>query len=70
MGKKVGKKSENDKIWANFAPPPILMGVAPQNVDPIYKITPISDLLSYKGSLLVEPSRRSVGERKKERNFC
>jgi len=41
-------------------------------MDPIYKITPISGLVSYKGSLLVEPSRRYIGERKKkkERNFC
>jgi len=41
-------------------------------LDPIFKITPISDHLSYKGSLSVEPSRRSFGERKKkekERNF-
>jgi len=28
---------------------------------------PISDLLSYKGSLSVEPSRRSVGKRKKRK---
>jgi len=49
------------------------MGYRPQILDPIYKITPIFDLLSYKGSLSVEPSRRSVGKRqkrKKERNFC
>jgi len=49
--------------------PQILMGDGPQISDQLYKITPISDLLSYKGSLLVEPSRRSFGE-KKERNFC
>jgi len=41
------------------------MGVAPQILDPIFKITPISDHLSYKGSLLLEPSWRSFGERKK-----
>jgi len=35
--------------------------------DELYKITPISDLVSYEGSLSVEPSRRSFGERKKER---
>ena len=45
----------------------ILMGIAPQILDPNYKIKPISDLLSYKGSLSVEPSRRSIGERKKRK---
>jgi len=43
------------------------MGVAPQILDPIFEITPISDHLSYKGSLSVQPSWRSCGERKKER---
>jgi len=36
-------------------------------LDPIFKITPISDHLSYKGSLSVEPSRRSFGKRKKKK---
>ena len=41
--------------------------VAPQILDPIFKITPIADLVSLKGSLLVAPSRRSFGERKKKK---
>jgi len=36
---------------------------------PIFKITPISDHLSYKGSLSAEPSRRSFGERKKRKKL-
>ena len=51
--------------------PQILMGGRPpQILDPIFKIAPISDHLSYKGFLSVEPSRRSFGKRKKERKFC
>ena len=70
MGEKVAKKSENHEIWANLASK-ILMRGPRQILDQIYKMTPISDLLSYKGSLPVEPSRRYVGEgKKKERNFC
>jgi len=57
-----GAKSETQEIWANFGNQ-ILMWVAPEILDPIYKMIPISDLLSYKGSLSVEPSRRSVGKR-------
>jgi len=68
---KVGDRPKIDRNWG-FSGPQILMGVGPQISDKLYKITPISDLLSYKGSLLVEPSRRSFGERKKKkkRNFC
>ena len=45
------------------------MGGRPQIVDPISKITPISDLLSSKGCLSVERPWTFGGE-KKERNFC
>jgi len=47
--------------------PPNFNGGRRQILDPIFKITPISDLLSYKGSLLVQPSQRSIGERKRKR---
>ena len=51
--------------------PQILMGVAPQVLDQISEITPISDLLSYKGCLSVERPQTLGGRRKKkERNFC
>jgi len=43
------------------------MGVAPQILDPIFKTTPISDHMSYKGSLSVEPSRRSLAKEKKKK---
>jgi len=65
MGEKVAKKSENHEIWANLASK-ILMRGPRQILDQIYKMTPISDLLSYKGSLSVEPSRKE-GERKKNK---
>jgi len=42
-------------------------GGRPQIVDPISEITPISDLLSYKGCLLVERPQTSVGKRKKKK---
>ena len=43
--------------------PEIVMGVAPppKKLDPISKITPISDLLSYKGCLSVERPRTVGG---------
>jgi len=47
--------------------PPNFNGGRPQILDPIFKITPISNQLSYKGSLLVEPSRRYVGKRKRKK---
>jgi len=66
-----GEVEDRPKINRNwrFSGPQILTGggVGPQISDQIYKITPtcISDLLSSKDCLSVEPSRRSFGERKK-----
>ena len=54
--------------WGGGWRPHILWG-SPQIVDPISKITPISDLLSYEGCLSVERPRTLGGKRKK-RNFC
>jgi len=46
------------------------MGVAPNILDQIYKITRISDLLSYKGCLSVEqPQRFGTKKRKIEKTF-
>jgi len=51
--------------------PQILMGVASQILDQISKITPISDLLHYKGFLSVKRLRTFGGEKKeKEKIFC
>jgi len=47
--------------------PPNFNGSRPQILDQIYKITPISDLLSYKGCLSVEQPQKSSGKRKKEK---
>jgi len=43
--------------------------VAPKIVDPISKITPISDLLSYKGCLSGERPRTLGDERKKRKKL-
>ena len=63
-----GNLTEIGTTWAVLGPK-ILMGVAPQILDPICKITPISDLLSYKGCLSVERPRK-LGSESKKINFC
>ena len=71
MDKKV-TKVRNHEIRANIESPNF-NGGRPQILDPIYKVIPISDLLSYKGSLSVEPSEDPLAKekkKKKERNFC
>jgi len=47
--------------------PPNLSGGCPQILDQIYKITPISNLVSYKGCLLVERPERFGSKRNKKK---
>jgi len=42
-------------------------GCPPQIVDPISKIAPISDLLSYKGCLYIGPATSNIRRRKEKR---
>ena len=65
MDEKVAKVRNSQNLGSFW--PPNFNGGRPQIFDPIYKMVPISDLLSYKGSLSVEPSRRSIGKRKRKR---
>jgi len=68
----VGDRPKVDRNWG-FSGPQILMEVGRQMSDQIYKIIPISDLLSYKGSLSVAPPQDPLAKekkKKKERNFC